>query len=73
MLLRNLFSSTVKTLGTAAFLLILTACGGGSQSTDSGAPSSAQEQTVYEWKLITSWPKNLQALGTSPEHFADIV
>jgi TRAP-type mannitol/chloroaromatic compound transport system substrate-binding protein len=23
--------------------------------------------------LITSWPKNLPALGTSPEHFADIV
>ena len=34
---------------------------------------SAAEQTVHEWKMITSWPKNLPALGTSPEHFADIV
>jgi TRAP-type mannitol/chloroaromatic compound transport system substrate-binding protein len=30
-------------------------------------------QTLYEWKMITSWPKNLPALGTSPEEFADLV
>ena len=73
MLFINSFNSTVKKLGTVALLCILTACGGESQSTSSDAHSSAQEQTVYEWKLITSWPKNLPALGTSPEHFADIV
>ena len=73
MLFINSFNSTVKKLCTVALLCILTACGGESQSTSSDAHSSAQEQTVYEWKLITSWPKNLPALGTSPEHFADIV
>lgn len=64
-----------KKLFLATLFSLLAACGGESQS---GAPSPAgsvaeQEQTVYEWKLITSWPKNLPALGTSPEHFADIV
>ena len=73
MLFINSFNSTVKKLGTVALLCILTACGGESLSTNSDTHSSAQEQTVYEWKLITSWPKNLPALGTSPEHFADIV
>ena len=73
MLFINSFNSNVKKLCTVALLCILTACGGESQSTSSDAHSSAQEQTVYEWKLITSWPKNLPALGTSPEHFADIV
>ncbi len=73
MLFINSFNSTVKKLGTVALLCILTACGGESLSTSSDTHSSAQEQTVYEWKLITSWPKNLPALGTSPEHFADIV
>ena len=29
--------------------------------------------SFYEWKMITSWPKNLPALGTSPEYFAGIV
>ena len=73
MLSTNSFSPTAKKLCVAALLLILTACDGESQSTSSGTQSGAQEQTVYEWKLITSWPKNLPALGTSPEHFADIV
>ena len=31
------------------------------------------EESFYEWKMITSWPKNLPALGTSPEYFAEIV
>ncbi|MEQ8955028.1 MAG: TRAP transporter substrate-binding protein, partial [Gammaproteobacteria bacterium] len=40
---------------------------------DSTTNTGETDQRVYEWKLITSWPKNLPALGTSPEHFADIV
>ena len=53
-------------------LTILIGCGGEQQSagTQSAAPSN---QTIYEWKMITSWPKNLPALGTSPEYFAEIV
>ena len=53
-------------------LTLLIGCGGEQQSaaTQSTAPSN---QTIYEWKMITSWPKNLPALGTSPEYFADIV
>lgn len=31
------------------------------------------EQTVYQWKLVTSWPKNFPGLGTAPEIFADKV
>ncbi len=37
-----------------------------------GAASSSSQQS-YEWKLITSWPKNLPALGTNPQRFADLV
>ena len=50
---------------------MLVACGEAPSST--GGPVAATEQTVYQWKMITSWPKNLPALGTSPLHFADIV
>lgn len=28
---------------------------------------------LYEWKLVTTWPKNLPGLGTTPEYFAKIV
>lgn len=42
------------------------------ESTESGS-SATSNQTSYEWKLITSWPKNLPALGTNPQRFADLV
>jgi len=63
-----------KALCVAGLVSLLSACGGDAPNVAAnGVGMSAQEQTVYEWKLITSWPKNLPALGTSPEHFADIV
>ena len=59
----------------------LVACGGENggafqsavSANGSTASATTAEQEVYEWKMITSWPKNLPALGTSPEYFADIV
>jgi len=30
-------------------------------------------QTVVEWKLITTWPKNLPAVGTAPERLAQLL
>ena len=34
---------------------------------------AAAAQTVFEWKLVTTWPKNLPALGTAPERLAETV
>lgn len=36
----------------------------------SGEPHSQQ---TFDWKLITTWPKNLPAIGTAPERFAVLV
>lgn len=56
------------------FLLLFGVAACGEQASSPGVTANlTTNQTVYEWKLITSWPKNLPALGTSPEHFADIV
>ncbi|MBQ14274.1 MAG: TRAP transporter substrate-binding protein [Gammaproteobacteria bacterium] len=55
-------------------LFLLIACGSDSNTNPAFNQSSASNSgEVYNWKMITSWPKNLPALGTSPEHFADIV
>lgn len=62
-----------KVLTLFALAIALAACSGESQPTNSNSSVSSNDQTTYEWKMITSWPKNLPALGTSPEHFADIV
>ena len=44
----------------------------------SQAPLSLQsagsvDSRVYEWDLVTSWPKNFPGLGTAPENFARLV
>ena len=54
------------------FSLIPVSCSETNQSKDLNQ-STALSENVYEWKMITSWPKNLPALGTSPEYFAEIV
>ena len=59
-------------IATTVFFLALHGCSGEQQ--DSFRQSAVVgDQTVYEWKMITSWPKNLPALGTLPEYFAEIV
>ena len=35
--------------------------------------TNGQLQQTYEWKMVTSWPKNFPGLGTAPENFARIV
>ena len=50
----------------------LVACG--QETTTNTGPSGAiANQQSYEWKMITSWPRNLPALGTAPVAFAESV
>ncbi len=41
-------------------------------STDENPSSTALEEH-FEWKMVTSWPKNLPAIGVAPERFAELV
>ncbi|MED5412108.1 MAG: TRAP transporter substrate-binding protein [Pseudomonadota bacterium] len=70
--MNGLLKRLVTLMALGVSLLLLAACGSEQQQT-AAQPQVATDQTVYEWKMITSWPKNLPALGTSPEYFADIV
>jgi len=63
----------LKIVITMSLGLLLTACGGGEGSDGSGSSATSAPQQTYQWKMITSWPKNLPALGTAPEQFADSV
>jgi len=52
-------------------MMAIAGCGNENVSTKpvaSGEPVA--EQKVYNWKLITTWPKNLPALGIAPETLA---
>ncbi|RLV61463.1 TRAP transporter substrate-binding protein [Parashewanella curva] len=46
-------------------LPLLVGCG-----KDDSTKKVTAEQKVYNWKLVTSWPKNFPGLGTAPENFA---
>jgi len=61
----------VKTLLLLLCCSLITGCAPGAEDqTDVAAGDSADER-VYHWKLITTWPKNLPALGRAPEALAD--
>jgi len=53
------------------FLIVTIAGCGSEQQGAAGANPVAEDQKIFRWKLITTWPKNLPALGTAPEKLAD--
>lgn len=36
-------------------------------------PTAARDTQVYEWKLVTTWPKNFPGLGSAPENLARMI
>ncbi|WP_299734590.1 TRAP transporter substrate-binding protein [uncultured Endozoicomonas sp.] len=69
---RNLITS----LGIAAATAALVGCGQGEPNQQAAATEAApapEVQETFEWKLVTSWPKNFPGLGTAPERFAESV
>ena len=64
---RNLLAS----VGLALSATFLAGCGSSEQAETSVV--AEPEQQSFEWKLVTSWPKNFPGLGMGPERFADMV
>ena len=59
----------MKRLYLLFFVLLATACDTQTHTKSSQA-SSPESEKVYNWKMVTTWPKNLPGLGTSPERMA---
>ena len=57
--------------GLLSFSLV--ACGGGEEKSNetAAAAADAPKQETFEWKMVTTWPKNFPALGTGAEHLAE--
>ena len=49
-------------------LALLSGCGG--QNAEQQSDSSESVAETYQWKLVTTWPKNYPGLGSAPENFA---
>jgi TRAP-type mannitol/chloroaromatic compound transport system substrate-binding protein len=71
---RNLYRSYLKGFRSTILLLtaLLCSCSQPSENALSPSKTTKAEQT-YQWKLVTSWPKNFPGLGVGPERFAELV
>ena len=56
-----------------ALLLLFTAFLSGCGEKENTATTAAEKVETFEWKLVTSWPKNFPGLGMGPEKFAQYV
>ncbi|MFY0641934.1 MAG: TRAP transporter substrate-binding protein DctP [Bermanella sp.] len=60
----------MKLILMGVLAILLSACG---EKANETAAKSAEPQQTFEWKLVTSWPKNFPGLGTGPEKFSKMV
>lgn len=54
-------------------LAFLASCNNESRPENVTESETGLSQATFEWKLITTWPKNFPALGTAPERLAELV
>ena len=60
----------MKKFLTLFIILGITSC---SNETLDSETVSVDEDETYNWRLVTSWPKNYPGLGMAPERIADLV
>ena len=63
----------VLLVGLLAAVVALWAVDRATTKPSSVAPSGSTLTDKYQWKLVTTWPKNLPGLGATPENFARYV
>ena len=49
-------------------VLLVVACSGPEPGV---TPQAVEPQQIYQWRMVTTWPKNLPGLGTAPERMAE--
>ena len=70
--MKSLIGKILPLAGVTAFAFVVTGCSPKQESSAVSAPEVAPK-TVFQWKMVTSWPKNFPGLGEGPEHFAEYV
>ena len=65
----NSFKKLTLTIISSVFLL--TACGDEKSTVATNVEDKATK--TYQWKMVTSWPKNFPGLGMGPEKFSQYV
>jgi TRAP-type mannitol/chloroaromatic compound transport system substrate-binding protein len=63
----------VKGAGIAGAAGLLAACGKQAESTECAEGSTAARQETFEWKMVTTWPRDFPGLGTGANYLANII
>lgn len=65
---RRKFVSTASLAGAAG---LLTACG--HQGADQASHEGSSAEQTFEWKMVTSWPRDFPGLGTGANRMAELI
>ena len=68
---RSAFSTPILAFVLALFLGLAGCSESGGQGEPAAAAAAPAADEVFRWKLITTWPRNLPALGTAPVRMAE--
>ena len=63
----------LKGAGVGAFAVGASALSGCNRDEVSATPAAARSQETFEWKMVTTWPKNFPGMGTSAEKLASLI
>jgi TRAP-type mannitol/chloroaromatic compound transport system substrate-binding protein len=70
---RRKFVKTAGIAGLAGTTGLLTACGNQSGAADCGDGTTAKSKETFEWKMVTTWPRDFPGLGTGANYLAQII
>ena len=70
---RRKFVKTAGIAGLAGTAGLITACGNQSGTADCGDGSTARSEETFEWKMVTTWPRDFPGLGTGANYLAQII
>jgi len=69
----NVLKNNAFTLSSILLMSMLAISGCGNKENSNAQTDSVEVQKKYQWKMVTSWPKNFPGLGTAPENFSKYV
>lgn len=68
-MIRTMLTQAAPVL-VAGALLLATACAPKPEQPSGGNDGTQSSQKVYNWTMVTTWPKNFPGLGVGPENLA---
>ena len=70
---RRKFVKTAGVAGLAGSAGLLAACGNQPGAADCADNNTRESRETFEWKMVTTWPRDFPGLGTGANYLAQII